>query len=336
MLLKFLEYIWDILQKAPGLRPVLARFRLLRIKIRSTIKKRPYTVIFVLGFVAAFIIFNPDYSPYTPPETCGVINLDKGQLYNGKGDELALNGKRPCEPQDVQAIEFFNLSNVDLESNSHFVRAVSGGLFVKQTAIGIKNKSQWHEYTLFTKSNDFVWNPANPDKDAPIEQFSFDKGECYNSKTFENQNVETETRQGIVIRSPDYRADPKLPYDKWRYCNYGAPGKKGFETCNYLVLEFFLPIGTQTQQCPTKTFLDTWLGIGTKRSVLIDPNSHRSLSKLAQDRWDKKRIQPVPEETYEQLTTGTPKVCMRWNSLDGKDTRPWQEFARISSVWCDL
>ncbi|MGO6784022.1 hypothetical protein [Rhizobium ruizarguesonis] len=330
-----LKYIWDILKKSPTLRPLVALLRLGRTKLRTSIKTHPYFVIALLGCVVAFIIFNPQYSPYVPAGTCGLIDIAKGKLYNEKGDELHLNGKRPCESQEVQAIEFFNTSDVDLEGNNKFVHAVSAGLFVKETAVGVKNKSQWHEYTLFTKSNDFVWKALDP-QDNPIQQYGFDKGECQYTKTVDHQNVDTETRQGVVIRSPDFRSDPSQTYDQWKFCNYGQPGKKGFESCKYLTLDFFLPIGTPAQGCPVKSAADIWFGVGTKKSLFIDPQSYSSLSKLAQDRWIPERIKPVPENEYRKLTTSSPKICLRWVSLDGKNIGPWEEFATVPALWCDL
>jgi hypothetical protein len=139
----------------------------------------------------------------------------------------------------------------------------------------------------------------------------------------------------LILRSDKIRADRSQGYEKWKKCVYGEPGEPGFEGCNYLYLEFFLPVGTPAQRCPKKSLLDIWLGIGTKEKILTSPDSYKMLNDLAKARWDKNRIAPVSEETYERLTNELPKICMRSVTREGEQRGGWDEFARIPTIWCD-
>ena len=158
MLLSIINYIWDLIQKSPAAARPIALLRLVRMKARLTIRNRPYIGLLAILLIGFFVLLNPQYSPYLPTLKCGYINVEGSELYKEAGDRLTFEGDRPCEPNHVQALEFVNLSNVDLENNKHFVPAVSAGLFLKETARGVEMKDQWHEYTLFFRSNNFIWN----------------------------------------------------------------------------------------------------------------------------------------------------------------------------------
>ncbi|MBB3979361.1 hypothetical protein GGQ64_004601 [Rhizobium azooxidifex] len=336
MLGNALRYIWGILRRSPELRPLLALIRFARLKFRRVVRDRPYLALGAIACVCIFIVFNPEYSPYVPEPECGYVQLEDGQLYGKTGNELILGGARPCEPRTIQALEFYNHSNVELERNGNFVPAVSAGLFLRETARDVNMKNHWHEYTLFTESNNFLWVPAESGGEMKIEQFVFDKGECTSKISYENQNVDSEIREGVVIRSRGLRSDPSMPYDTWRKCNFGAPGKKGFEECNYMMLEFFLPVGTPRQRCPAKSINDIWRGGGTKKAVLAEGASYNTLTELAAARWDKARIAPVAIETYKRLTSKLPKICMRWIRTTDAEPSGWEEFATVAALWCDL
>ncbi|MQW55269.1 hypothetical protein [Sinorhizobium meliloti] len=336
MLMIVLRYMWSVLRRAPATRRFIALVRLLRIKVRTAIERRPYLLIAVTTAAGLFLIFNPGYSPYVLSKTCGYIELGEGQLYGEDGDQLVLGDERPCEPRRVVAFQFFNLSNVDLEQKKFFIPAVSSGLFIKETARDVDIKNQWHEYTLFTEANNFLWTPPDPTKEIEVEQFSFNKGECRNEISHNKREIKTEFREGIILRSREYRSDPRQEYDTWMKCNYGAPKRLGFQECKYLALEFFVPVGTPKQGCPKRNAADVWFGVGTKKGILADKAAYEALNELAKDRWDTQLIKPVSEETYKRLSRGLPKICMRWLDLDGKEVGSWEEFATIAAVWCDL
>ena len=336
MLFDLIKILFGIVRKSSSIRPFLRIYRLYRIRFSRSLRERPYYVVFIAVPVLILLIFNPSYLPFLPAQMCGFVDLEHDRLYKPDGDRLRYGGDRPCEPQTVQAIEFFNLSNVVLEKDARPISAVTAGIFMAEKFRGVSNKSQWHEYTVFHKANNFIWTPSNPDKDNQIEGIAFDKGECSYSRDINHQDVDFEVREGVIIRSGGVRSDPEQGQKIWSKCNWGSPGQEGFEECKYQALEFFLPVGTPEQKCPKRSILDTWVGRGTDRTLFTEAKSYDFLVRLAQDRWDKQRIAPISEESYKKLTSGLPKLCMRWVPITGGKAKPWEEFATIPVVWCDL
>jgi hypothetical protein len=334
MLEKLIEYLVTRLTPWPKARAVIARYRLLRIKGNRFLRTHPVIALLVLIGVVVLLVTNPDYLPeiLRPAHKCHVIETEKGELYRADGDTLQFGEERPCEHQQLVGLEFFNLSSDYFHEDKAPYR-VSAGIFLRETARNVPAPGQWHEYSMYHESNNFLWNNAMP---TALPQESFLKGSCEGT-----QRGDTESRQGLLLRSDAMRSNPGLDKSTRLECNYGTtPDQPEYKVCNYLYLEFFIPTVSPIRLCPNKVSLwDRWFAPGTKKITLTDSASYEKLSALARVRsWAEAKATPVPTERWEALSKGLPKICMRWMGPKGEwlgDQSKWQEFASLGSAWCD-
>jgi hypothetical protein len=334
------DYLADLIAKWPRARPILAWFRLLRIKLRAFLNAHPLVALLAFVGVGTVLVAGPVWiaiETLREPQRCYTIATRHKELYTADGDVLKYGDERPCEHGQMVGFEFLNWGPVRFNEQATPIDLVSAGIFIKETAQNVKGENQWHEYSVFAHVNDFTWNAHGP----PIFQDSFLEEGCGYDPTDASLRGKTQGRQGLLLRSDQMRSNPKLDRSTWRQCNYGShPEQPIYRICDYVYLEFFIPSIAPEQWC-SKTgsnSLKNWIGGGTTKVTMLPPGAYDELRSLARDRWVETTARPVSKERWDALSRGMPKICMRW--MGPKDEwlgqlSYWDEFASIPAVWCD-
>jgi hypothetical protein len=333
---KILNYFIDILKAVPLGRKVFALLVLLRIKVKQKFRTHPLLLFAVALCLLVSGFFHPEWVPeiIRPEHKCYVIETEHGELYKGNGDALKFGEERPCSHGQVVALEFMNLSLVHFSEDKAPLELVSAGIFLRESALGNPGSTQWHEYTLFHKANDFVWNVLHEQSSQDV----FIKNGCGFDRENKKAWDSSEFRQGIELRSSALRSNPKLTRPSWLHCNYGTPEEPTQSDCSYINLDFFLQTIKPERWCSTYSIWDKWLAPGTRKYAFADSGAFETLRLLAQDRWDVKRAAKVADLQWRTLSNAMPKLCMRWMGPKDEwlgDMSRWDEFASIAAVWCD-
>src|SRR5262249_36634328 len=132
----------------------------------------------------------------------------------------------------------------------------------------------------------------------------------------------------------------------------GRPGEPGYENCQWVKLQLFIPSVDLQNYCEIRTVGDRWRWSGTiERSLISDPRTMDAMRRAAQNRWELSKAKDVPDAEWRRFAADLPKLCLRTVDRDGRpfvdrDGAPildhrgnpkskWLEKGVIPAVWCD-
>ena len=77
---------------------------------------------------------------------------------------------------------------------------------------------------------------------------------------------------------------------------------------------------------------------GTIKTTLPNKASYAELRQRAQSRWQEESAIPVTRAQWDTLSSGLPKICMRYRGPTGEilgELSKWKETAVVGAYWCD-